>query len=123
MLGARTNRLFIVHWADSLEEAEAFEKSVSKLVHGNGGESPYGRFSRGHHAVYLSWNEASPVKRPFRIDVEVTSLPGLRCWPTAASHFRMLHLMSPLPSREAENILVRFAEREAQFLKWRREQR
>jgi len=118
-------RLSIVHWADSLEEAEDFEQRISQRVRprsDDGGRS--GRFSRGHHAVYLSWRQLrSPSCGQLDANVEVRELPGLRCWPTPAPQFHTVHLISHLDGRRAESILERFADREADFLQWRRAQR
>jgi hypothetical protein len=126
LFDSRRDRLSILHWADSLEEAEVFERSIFKLV-GNTGKTDQdeprmrGRFSRGHHAIYISWNSRSaPVGAEQRLEPFVTTLPGQRRWPVPTSTFQVDHLWSPLDTYQAKEVLNRFDDRETRYLERRR---
>jgi hypothetical protein len=123
------DRLSILHWADSLEEAETFERGIFELVR-QGAETDQkeprmqGKFSRGHHAIYVSWNSgSSSTAREQRSEFLVTTLPGQRNWPVSASTFEAKHLISPLHPYQAKRVLDLFDAREADYLEKRRAER
>lgn len=122
------DRLSVLHWADSLEEAELFEKDIFKLVQNNSSQAAPrtgGGFSRGHQAIYLSWrlNGGSPQGAPPCDELLIETLPGRRLWPVPASRFQVAHLRSPLQTYQAERALERHEDREQAYLARRKAER
>jgi hypothetical protein len=116
----RRERLSILHWAGSLEEAEAFEIKIHDLVKDlSHQEQPRagGRFSRCHHAVYLSWSPRSTSSADHLAhQALVTDLLGARQWPAPPSRFEAVHLWCPISPGEADEILLDLDEREREHL-------
>jgi ribosomal protein L37E len=125
---SQRDTLSILHWADSLEEAEHFEPRIYSIVRRYAKthqKEPRmgGDFSRSHHAIYVSWNASTPGEGEQRVGSRVTTLPGQRCWPVPASSFEVYHLRSLLSPEEAERVLIRFKGRENAYLDQRKPQR
>jgi hypothetical protein len=124
------DRLSILHWANSLEEAEQFERNAFDLVRNSAKVEQNeprrnGRFSRGHHAIYASWRLHTHRSADLELAGAsvVRTLAGRRCWPAPVPSFRTEHLSSPLNERDAAQVLGRFDAKEADYLDWRRSQR
>ncbi|HEU4578246.1 MAG TPA: GIY-YIG nuclease family protein [Polyangiaceae bacterium] len=118
------DRLSILHWAASLEEAEAFERQIHDFVKDlSRQEQPRagGRFSRCHHAIYLSWTPSStfPAGQLFHHAL-VTELLGARQWPAPPSRFEAVHLWCPISPEDADDLLDDLDEREREYLDERR---
>lgn len=121
------DRLSILHWAASLEEAEDFERWILRLVKDRsdqGDPRAGGRFARCHHAIYLSWTPSSTFPANQLVHhALVTELMGARQWPAPPSRFETVHLWCPVSSDQTDGILDGLAEREREFLDDRRASR
>jgi len=116
----KRDRLSILHWASSLEEAEAFEIKIHKIVEDISDQTQPragGRFARCHHAIYISWTARSGFPADQLVHhTLVTELMTARQWPAPPSRFETAHLWCPMTSDDAENILADLAEREQDYL-------
>jgi hypothetical protein len=121
------DRLSILHWAASLEEAEDFERWILGLVKdlsNQGQPRAGGRFARCHHAIYLSWTPRTTFPANQLVHhALVTELMGARQWPAPPSRFETVHLWCPVSSDQTDCILDGLAEREREFLDERRASR
>ena len=114
--------LSILHWTDSLEDAETMEEWVFERVR----HSPKiaqqqlrrgGKFSRSFHAIYVSWTPDALRKEPDGPQFRVEELPGDRRWPSRGAEFSVEHLHSASSRAQAAAALRRFEEREGRYLR------
>lgn len=113
-------RLSILHWASSLEEAETFETEIHRIVRDISDQHQPrtgGRFSRCHHAIYVSWTAsyAFPASQLGHHAVS-RNLMGARQWPAPPSRFETVHLLCAMSPDEARRSLAALDEREQEYL-------
>jgi hypothetical protein len=117
--------LSILHWADSLEDAETMEQWVLERVRNSPKLAQQqlrrgGKFSRSFHAIYVSWTRDVLRQEPDGPQFRVAELPGDRRWPSRAAEFGVEHLRSASSRAQAAAALRRFEERESRYLDERR---
>lgn len=120
----RRSWLSILHWAGSLEEAEAYETRIHTLVADISKQKqprPGGKFARCHHAVYVSWmTRSSFPAAQLAPHVSVKRLLAARQWPAPPSRFETMHLSCPLTPHDAKGMLAELDAREQRHLDDRR---
>jgi hypothetical protein len=118
------DRLSVLHWAGSLEEAESFERRIHGEVKDLTNQEPpraEGQFARCHHAIYLSWTAKSAFPANQLVHhALITELMGARQWPAPPSRFETVHLWCPVQRDQARWILDALKKTEQEFLEARR---